>query len=147
MGALGAYIVCYAIFALLRREGQGRISPHWAWPAGLAGGITSTLFGSGGPAYVIYLSQRGLTKEQFRATLGLAILFSISVRVGAFLLTGLLLDPRVWIAAVFAVPCGLLGIFVAKRIFLRISRELLMRAVAVLLLGSGGSLLWRALGA
>jgi hypothetical protein len=34
---------------------------------------------------------------------------------------------------------------VARRIYLRISREQLMRAVALLLLGSGGSLIWRAL--
>lgn len=144
MAALGLFIVCYAIYALLRRESQARVSPHWAWLAGFVGGTTSTLFGSGGPAYVIYLSQRGLTKEQFRATLGLAILSSISVRIVAFLATGLLLNPSVWIAAIFVVPCGLLGIFVAKQIFLRISRETLMRALAVLLLGSGGSLLYRA---
>jgi len=146
MGALGVFIVCYAVYALVRREGQGRISPGWAWPAGLVGGITSTLFGSGGPAYVIYLSQRGMTKDEFRATLGLAILFSISMRVVAFVLTGLLLDPRVWIAAIFVVPSALIGIQVARRIFLRISREALMRAIALLLFGSGASLLYRALG-
>ena len=95
---------------------------------------------------MIYLSHRGLTKEQFRATLGLTTLTSISVRVVAFLLTGLLLDPRVWKAAVFVVPSALVGIFIARRIFMRVSREMLMRAVAVLLLASGGSLLWRSLG-
>jgi uncharacterized membrane protein YfcA len=59
---------------------------------GLAGGITSTVFGAGGPPYAIYLSQRGLTKEQFRATLGFATMTSISVRAVAFTLTGMLLD-------------------------------------------------------
>ena len=44
------------------------------------------LIGAGGPPYAIYLSQRGLTKEQFRATLGLATLTSISLRAVAFLL-------------------------------------------------------------
>lgn len=146
MTALGVFIVCYAIYALLRRDTGTRISPHWAWLAGFAGGVTSTLFGAGGPPYVIYLSHRGLTKEQFRATLGLTTLTSISVRVVAFLLTGLLLDPRVWKAAVFVVPSALVGIFIARRIFMRVSREMLMRAVAVLLLASGGSLLWRSLG-
>lgn len=146
MGALGVFILCYSVYALVRRDAQGHVSAHWAWPAGVAGGITSTLFGSGGPAYVIYLSQRGMTKEQFRATLGLAILFSISMRVVAFFLTGLLLDPRVWIAAIFVVPSSLVGIHVARRIFLRISREALMRAIAVLLFCSGASLVYRALG-
>ena len=118
----------------------------WGWFAGLAGGITSTLFGAGGPPYVIYLSHRGLTKEQFRATLGLTTMTSISLRVMAFLITGLLLNLQVWATAAFAVPGILLGILVAQRIYLKISRDLLMKAVAVMLLASGSSLLWRALG-
>ena len=102
------------------------------------------MFGAGGPAYAIYLSQRGLGKEQFRATLGFATLTSISLRAVAFVLTGLLLDPEVWLAALAVVPACLLGIWVAQRIFLRISRDALMRAVAVLLLASGASLISRA---
>jgi uncharacterized membrane protein YfcA len=42
------------------------------------------------------------------------------------------------------VPACLLGIWVARRIFRRISREALMRAVALLLLASGASLVFRA---
>ena len=125
----------------------------WRWPSGWgqihtsvhAGGITSAVFGAGGPPYVIYLSQRGLSKEQFRATLGLTTSTSISLRVIAFLITGLLLDPQVWIAAAAAVPAALAGIFVARKLYLRISRETLMRAIALMLLASGGSLILRAL--
>jgi len=145
MFALGAFVFVYALYSLFKRESTRVISPAWAWPAGLAGGITSTLFGAGGPPYAIYLSQRGLSKEQFRATMGFATLTSISLRVVAFLLTGLLLDPQVWLAALFVVPSSLLGIFVAQRMFLKISREQLLRAVAVVLLFSGGALVARAL--
>ena len=146
MFALGAFVFAYALYSLFKRESTRVVSPGWAWPAGLAGGITSTLFGAGGPPYAIYLSQRGLTKEQFRATMGFATLTSISLRVAAFLLTGLLLDPQVWLAALFVVPSSLLGIYVAQRMFLKISREQLLRAVAAVLLAAGGSLIVRALG-
>ncbi len=112
----------------------------------MAGGITSTLFGAGGPPYAIYLSHRGLTKEQFRATMGFATLTSISLRAAAFLLTGLLLEPEVWRAALAVVPAALFGIGAARRLFLKISRETLLRAVSLMLLASGGSLIWRALG-
>jgi uncharacterized membrane protein YfcA len=112
----------------------------------LCGGITSTLFGAGGPPYAIYLSHRGLTKEQFRATMGFATMTSISLRVIAFVLTGLLLDSRVWLTAIAVIPGALAGIYVARHLFLKISREALMRAVALILLVSGGSLLVRALG-
>ena len=101
---LGVFVAAYAVYALMRHQHLKPVSAAWAWLAGFAGGITSTLFGAGGPPYAIYLSQRGLSKEQFRATLGFATMTSISLRVLAFLLIGLLLDARVWLTAV-AVWC------------------------------------------
>jgi uncharacterized membrane protein YfcA len=145
MAALGLFIVAFAVYSLVPKESSKLISVRWAWLAGFGGGITSTVFGAGGPPYVIYLSHRGLSKEQFRATLGFCTMTSISLRVLAFFVTGLLLNARVWLTAVFAVPAILLGIAVAQRVYFRISREALMKAVAVLLLASGGSLIWRAL--
>ena len=141
---LGLFVVSFGIFSLSGKASDRIVSSRWGWIAGLAGGITSTLFGAGGPPYAIYLSQRGLTKEQFRATMGFATMTSISLRAVAFTLTGLLLDAGVWLTALAVVPACLLGIWTARRIFLRISREALMRAVALLLLASGASLIVRA---
>ena len=143
---LGVFVLSFALYSLVRRPGARVISARWAWMAGLAGGITSALFGAGGPPYAIYLSQRGLTKEQFRATLGFATMTSISLRVLAFLVTGLLLDLRVWAAAAVAAPCAFAGIAVSRRVFRRISRGMLLRAVTAMLLASGASLIVRALG-
>ena len=90
---LGLFVLALRRSSACCRSARERvIAPGWAWLAGLAGGITSTVFGAGGPPYAIYLSQRGLTKEQYRATMGFATLTSISLRAVAFLLTGLLLD-------------------------------------------------------
>ena len=145
--ALGVFVIAFALYSLAERgESRARLGSGWAWVAGFAGGITSTVFGAGGPPYAMYLSQRGLTKEQYRATLGLATLTSISLRTVAFLATGILLDARVWMYAVAVVPAGLLGLWAAGHIFRRISRDALMRVVAYVLLASGGSLIVRALG-
>jgi uncharacterized membrane protein YfcA len=145
--ALGVFVLLFAVYSLLKNPDTQRVvSARWAWIAGLTGGVTSTIFGAGGPPYAMYLSQRGLTKEQFRATLGLATLTSISIRTLAFLVTGILLDPKVWLYAVFVVPAGLAGIWAASHLFRRMSRELLMRAVALMLLVSGASLILRSLG-
>jgi hypothetical protein len=140
--ALGVFIIAYALYSL-GKPSLRKIPSGWAWLAGFAGGITSTVFGAGGPPYVIYLSRRGLTQPQFRATLGFATLTSISLRAVAFILTGLLLDARIWLAALAAVPAALLGIEVARRIYLGFSRALLFRVVALVLLASGVSLLLR----
>ena len=58
----------------------------------------------------------------------------------------LLLEPKVWLVALAVVPASLLGILVAQRMFLRISRQQLLRAVALVLLATGSSLIVRAAG-
>ena len=146
MLALGVFVILYALYSLGRRARMGTVGSRWAYVAGLAGGITSTLFGAGGPPYAIYLSHRPLTKEEFRATLTLTTVASISLRVAAFIVTGLLLDLKAGIAAAIAVPAGLAGLAVARHIFRRVSRETLTRLVALMLLASGASLIARALG-
>ncbi len=144
--ALGVFVLLFALYSLLSHpDAQRMVSSGWAYVAGFAGGVTSTVFGAGGPPYAIYLSHRGLGKEQYRATMGFATLTSISLRTVAFLATGILLDPKVWTYAVFVVPAGLAGIWAAGHLFRRISRETLMRAVALMLLVSGASLILRAL--
>ena len=145
--ALGVFVLAFALYSLARRpETRKIISARWAYVAGFAGGITSTLFGAGGPAYAMYLSSRGLTKEQYRATLGLATLTSISLRTVAFFITGFLLDPQVWLCAAAIVPAGLAGLWAAGFLFRRISRDGLMRVVTLMLVASGVSLIVRALG-
>ena len=104
------------------------------------------MFGAGGPPYAIYLSQRDLSKEAFRATLAVTSIASISMRLAAFALTGLMSHLAVWAAAAVALPAAWIGISTASRLFRRIRRETLMRAVALMLLASGGSLVVRALG-
>jgi uncharacterized membrane protein YfcA len=145
MLALGCFVVAFALYSLLARARRGTVGRGWAYPAGLAGGVTSALFGAGGPPYAIYLSQRNLSKESFRATLALTSVASISLRLAAFALTGLMSSPRVWLAAALALPAAWVGISVAARLFVRMRRETLMRAVALLLLASGASLVARAL--
>ena len=145
--ALGIFIIAFALYSLVNRPDAQRILPtRWAYVAGFAGGITSTLFGAGGPPYAMYLSHRGLSKEQFRATLGLAVVTSISLRAVAFFVTGTLLDPAVWFCAAAVVPAGLAGLWAASHLFRRISRDTLLRAVALMLLASGTSLVLRVLG-
>jgi len=143
--ALGLFVLLFALCSLFSRVESRIVSTRWAYLAGFAGGITSTLFGAGGPPYAMYLSHRGLAKEQYRATMGFATLTSISLRTLAFLATGILLDAKVWIYALAIVPAGLAGLWAAGHLFRRISRETLLRAVALMLLASGVSLVVRAL--
>ena len=144
MLALAAFIISMAVSTFMRGGALRVVHRGWAYVAGFAGGITSTIFGAGGPPYAIYLSRRGLSKEQYRATLGRCAMMSISMRVVAFIASGLLLDAKVWVTALCVLPASWLGITVARRIFSTMSRDLLMRVVAVGLLATGVSLAVRA---
>lgn len=144
MLCLGLFILSMAVSTFVRASALRSVSQAWAMVAGVAGGVASTLFGAGGPPYAIYLSRRPLSKEQYRATLGMCSIFSISMRVIAFLLTGLLLSLKPWLWALAAIPASFAGMWTATRLFHRMSRDHLMRAVGVVLACSGVSLLIRA---
>jgi hypothetical protein len=143
--ALGVFVLGYALYSLARRGAPATVSRNWAFFAGFCGGLSGTLFGAGGPPYAIYLSHRPLTKEQFRATMTLTTIFSIGLRLIAFAVTGLLMRDGVWIAAAASIPAGLFAIYFASKIFRAISREMVMRGVAILLFASGASLIARGL--
>ena len=144
MLALGVFVLLYAVYALFSRPGATVVSRHWAYLAGVMGGVTGTVFGAGGPPYAIYLSHRPLSKEQFRATLTLTTVFSIGMRITAFIITGLMLKVEVGVAAAFAVVATMVGLSVASWAFKRVTRELLLRLVAALLFVNGISLIVRA---
>ena len=144
MGALGVFVLLIAASNIVRASAVRNVGQKWAPFAGIAGGVTSTLFGAGGPPYAIYLSRRNLSKEQYRATLAICTMFSISSRVVAFLLAGLLLTPKPWLWALAVLPASLGGLWVASRVFSRVSRDGLIRAIGVMLAASGISLLVRA---
>ena len=146
MAALGVFVLVVSISNLVRAGAVKIVSQVWAFPAGFVGGITSTLFGAGGPPYVIYLSRRPLSKEQYRATLGVLTMFSITLRVVAFTIAGPLQSPKPWLYALAVLPASFAGLWVASKLFSRISRDTLIRAIGVALAASGISLIARALG-
>lgn len=146
MFALGVFVLLYGAWSLLQRGVPRVVNERWAYVAGFSGGVVGMLFGAGGPPYAIYLSHRGLSKEQFRSTLTLNSIFSVGFRVVALASAGLLFRTEVWMAAALVVPTALLAIVLASRFFRHISRELLLKLVALLLLATGVSLIVRALG-
>ena len=144
MAALGIFVLAVAISNIVRAGAVSMLAQGWAYAAGFAGGITSTLFGAGGPPYAIYLSRRSLSKEQYRSTLGACTMFSISLRVVAFTIAGPLQSSKPWIWALAALPASLAGLWLASRAFARVSRDTLIRAIGLMLAASGSSLIARA---
>lgn len=144
--ALGVFVTSYGVLTLVRHVRQITVSKRWAHPAGFAGGVMGAMFGAGGPIYVAYVSARLHDPDKFRATMSVVFSFGTSVRIVLFLLTGLLLDLKLWIAAIGLFPVMLLGTAIGRRIHLRLSRSHIVRFIGVLLVASGLSLVVRSLG-
>ncbi len=145
LAALGLFVLLVAISNIVRAGALATVGRTWAYVAGLTGGITSTLFGAGGPPYAIYLSRRSLGKEQYRSTLGVCTMFSISLRVFAFVIAGPLQSATPWLWALAVLPASLAGLWVASKVFARFSRDTLIRAIGLMLAASGISLIARAM--
>ncbi len=143
--ALGLFVVGFALYSLAASEASLRIGRSWAYIAGFSGGITSAVFGAGGPPYVIYLSLRPYEKRALRATLAATSVVSVGARAIAFASAGLLSSPAIWVTALPLVPCVLGSLWLANRTHARLSTRLLLRAIRVLLVIAGTLLVGRAI--
>jgi len=143
LGTLGVFILAYGGLYVAGGQASLRVGRWAAPPVGLVAGTTSSMFGVGGPIYVMYLTARGSTLEQIRATIPVIFIFTTIARIIIFIAAGLY-SLAVLYTALALLPVMILGMWLGSRLRLNLSREQLARVVGVLLLVSGGSLLFRA---
>lgn len=142
---LGSFVLAYSLWSLFGRPGAAPISPRWAFPAGLAGGVFSTMFGTGGPIYTLFLARRIPDTHRLRATIGALILGSAVVRLALFTGSGFFAQPGLVKLAFVLVPCALLGYLIGSRLHARLPQAQVRRVIWSLLVASGVSLLARSL--
>ncbi|MFA5912951.1 MAG: sulfite exporter TauE/SafE family protein [Burkholderiales bacterium] len=141
---LGGFVLYAGISSLARRPGAGPLHPAWAIPAGIAGGIFSALFGTGGPIYTIYLSRRIADKSEFRATMARMILIVVLARLVLLTASGLLLQDHLLLAAALLAPFAAFGLFLGNRLHHRLSAQRILRFVYALIIVNGAALILRA---
>jgi hypothetical protein len=140
---LGVFVGGFALWSLLGQAPRQLASPRWAWPAGLAGGIFSALFGTGGPVYTLYLACRITDTARLRATIGALILATAVVRLVLFAGAGFFGQAGLPTLAALGVPCAIVGYVIGSRVHARLPQAQVRRAIWVLLLASAVSLLVR----
>ena len=141
---LALFVIFFGLRYLLNVHGEKPISHWWSIPTGLSGGLISAMFGTGGPPYVVYLSHRLHNKTQLRGTLSGLFMLEGSLRVITFLFMGLLLQPEIFISLLLALPLMAFGLYLGNKVHLGITHRQQLAIIGVLLLVSGGSLLWKA---
>ena len=144
LGGLGIVVVLYGALYASGKQPAFRV-PRWtAAPVGLFAGVTSSMFGVGGPIYVMYLTARGSTPQHIRATVPVIFIFTTIARIAIFAVAGLFTLEVLYTAAAL-LPVMLFGMWLGHHLHLNMTREQIVRIMGVLLVGSGGSLLVRAL--
>lgn len=137
---LGVFIILFAIYTLANIAPTQIGSRLWAIPAGSLGGLIGTLFGTGGPFYVIYLKLLGLEKSDFRATFAMIFLLDGAGRLTGYLATGFYtLDVLLLVAA--SLPVMMIGMYIGGHVHVNISQQAFQRAISLVLIVSGIALL------
>lgn len=137
---LGVFVIAFALYTLsgyTPRQGAAR---GWGALAGTSGGLIGTLFGTGGPFYVMYFKARGLDKAAFRATFATVFLIDGAGRLLGYAGAGFFTRDFLGVVAL-ALPLMGVALFLGGRIHTRLSQEAFQRGISVLLIVSGVALL------
>jgi uncharacterized membrane protein YfcA len=140
---LGWFLVAMGIL-FMRLPGGGRTrTPAWAAPpVGLASGLLTGLFGTGGPPLIVWYHLNAADKAAFRANLMTIFLLMAFVRVPSYALGGLITPTRLW-STLTVMPAVLCGAWLGHRLHIRISEVVFRRLVSGLLTVLGAVLLIR----
>jgi len=137
---LGAVLIAYAVYSLLRPTGPRLRSRGWGILAGLLAGCLGGAYNTPGPPVVVYGTLRRWPKDEFRAILqtmffvnGVIIVTSHAV---ARHLTG-----DIWKLYLVAVPALVAGIAGGSLLDRKVNRAGFHTLVSVLILVTGLSLL------
>ena len=145
LAVLGTFLLLYAGYSLARRGPPAALSRAWCVPIGLAGGVFSALFGTGGVLFAIYNAGRIRDKEALRATNAAMIMLSSLVRVVLFGAAGLLTQEGLLATALVLLPAMLAGVWLGNRLHASVPAAAVVKAVYALLVIAGLTLLARSL--
>jgi len=141
--ALGLFVCAYALYVMLGRRAEQRVSRRWAAPAGTLGGVIGALFGMGGPPYVVYITGRIVDPAVQRATISQMVIVNVGLRVVAFGSAGLLQSRTLWLAVMLLLPVAWAGLWVGNRVHGNVRPATMARMIGAALFLTGAALIVR----
>ncbi len=142
---LGLFIIFSAVRGLLSHENVKTISAGWSVPLGIAGGLFTAMFGTGGPLYAIYLAGRLHDKTMLRATISALICVSGLTRLVLFGMAGLFGQPNLLGLVALMMPCMMLGFYAGSRLHAYLPAPRVVQALWLVLLFGAIALIVRSL--
>lgn len=138
--SLGVFVIFFAVYQLLPTSDL-KGGSLMALPFGLLGGLLGTLFGTGGPFYIIYFSLRGVSKSEFRASYSVYFVLDGLVRVVVYVF-GLSLFNAEWLQLLMlaSIPFAI-GLFVGGKVHHEIDPLIFKKLISLILVASGVALI------
>lgn len=147
-GGLGLFLILYSLLVLLKPDSLRINLSGWrpAAAVGAAGGIVGGFSAFPGSMPVVYLGLRGLGKAETRGITQPYILALQLVSLSILALThSAIFNTKFWLLWALTLPAVLLGSFTGVALYRRTSEVNFRRAVLILLIVSGVSLVAKAL--
>lgn len=138
--AMGAILIAYAAYALLRPAATRRLPAWWAYPAGFLAGCLGGAYNTPGPPVVVYGSLRQWPKDEYRAILQTLFFINGVLIVSSHLFAGHMV-AQVWTLYAWAAPALLLGLWTGARLDRHVDQERFRTLVTAMILILGVSLL------
>src|SRR5207248_319201 len=145
---LGFFLIVYSVLVLLKPDSLRIKLSGWkpAVAVGAAGGIIGGFSAFPGSIPVVYLGLRGMSKAETRAITHPYILSLQLVSLGILALThSAIFNRQFWLLWILTLPAVLLGSWTGVALYRGMSEVNFRRAVLILLIVSGVSLLAKTL--
>ena len=118
LAVLAIFVMFNGVSMLIQRN-AGHPKPFskwWGAPLGVFGGVFSSLYGTGGPIFVVYLTHRLESFKQVRATIAAIIFTNVFSRAILLSIAGLLLTGENIGRSLALIPICYLGLRLGSRI-------------------------------
>ena len=144
---LGIFAAANGLRVLVRKKSAPLqvISRYWAILFGAVGGVFTALYATGGVIYASYLSMRLDQPARLRATMALAILVLVLMRLLFMLFTGLILHLPVLAYGLVLIPCMIAGLWAGSKAHRSLSMHRMQQTYGLILLFAGMVLLLKQL--
>lgn len=127
----------------LIQVGDFRFSRGWAWITGAAAGFTSFVSHAGGPPVAVFLLGQGLSKTAYQGTTVIVFWAINLMKFIPYALLGIF-TPQTLLACLFLAPVAIAGTWLGVRAHRWVPDRVFFGLTYVLLLVTGGRLLWLA---
>ena len=106
---LGALLIGYALYSMIRPHSASVISSKWGYPAGFLAGCLGGAYNTAGPPVIVYGDSQQWARNEFRSVLQALFLFNALFVIAAHAVAGHL-TPTIGRYLFFTIPALAIGI-------------------------------------